>query len=166
SKGLGNLAGLLQNRPQRLPEAKRLAEEALAIDKTLDPGAVEIWITYQILAEIAQKQGESSQAMEYRRLAREAKWNYAGTRYELRKRGKLIGMVVAAVSDSEVRQQLEEFVSGLKGRLENLAVAIRQILAGERDEDAFLEDLHYDDAVIIRAILQGIANPETLQDLL
>ncbi|MGB5967229.1 MAG: tetratricopeptide repeat protein, partial [Spirulinaceae cyanobacterium] len=163
SKALNNLANLLQNQPQRLPEAQQLVEEALAINKTLDPGAAQIWKTYNILAEITQKQGESSQARDYRRLAREAKWNFAGTRYELRKHGEFIAGVVAAVSDGEVRQQLEEFISGFEGVWENLAAAIRQILAGERDEDVFLEDLDLEDSMIIRAILQGIANPETLQ---
>ena len=113
------------------------------------------------MAEITQKQGNSSQVREYRRLAREAKWNFAGTRYELQKHGSLIAMVVAAVSDGEVRQHLEEALDD--GAFSD---AIRQILSGERDEDVFLEDLDYDQAVIIRAILQGIADPTTLEDLL
>ncbi|MGB7518590.1 MAG: tetratricopeptide repeat protein, partial [Spirulinaceae cyanobacterium] len=50
SKALNNLANLLQNQPQRLPEAQQLVEEALAINKTLDPGAAQIWKTYNILA--------------------------------------------------------------------------------------------------------------------
>ncbi len=43
---LCNLANLLLNLPGRLAEARQLAEEALAIDKKLDPGAAEIWKTY------------------------------------------------------------------------------------------------------------------------
>ncbi len=167
STRLFRLAFFLYKKTQNLSEACQLAEEALTISKTLDPAVAEIWNIYELLARIAQKQGKSSQAREYSRLAREAKWNFTGTRYELRNYSKLIGMVVATVSDSERRQQLEELLEPYvnKGWV-NLVTAIRQILAGERDEDVFLEDLNYEDAVTIRAILQGIADPTTLQDLL
>ena len=166
TRTINNLADLLQNQPQRLPEAQQLAEEALAISKTLDPAANMIWQTYTILAEIPQKQGHSSQVREYRRLAREAKWNFAGTRYELRKHSQLIAGVVAAVGDDEAGQKLEEvWEAYTKNDWVNLVAAIRQIILGERDEDVFLEDLHYQEAVIIRAILQGIADPTTLEDL-
>ena len=75
SKTLHNLAGLLMNLPGRLTEARQLAEEALAIDKTLDPGAAAIWKTYGILAEIARKGG----SLGYRRPNRGATAN-AGKR--------------------------------------------------------------------------------------
>jgi tetratricopeptide (TPR) repeat protein len=45
AKVANNLAALLQNDPARLPEARQLAEQALEIEKTLDPGAAEIWKT-------------------------------------------------------------------------------------------------------------------------
>jgi len=67
SKMLSNLANLLQQHfPARLAEARQLAEESLAIDKTLDPVAAQIWKTYNILANIAEQQGETAQAAEYR----------------------------------------------------------------------------------------------------
>ena len=46
-KRLSNLANLLRTQPGRLDEARELAEESLAIKKTLDPGAAEIWKTYR-----------------------------------------------------------------------------------------------------------------------
>ncbi|MDM8558570.1 tetratricopeptide repeat protein [Candidatus Parabeggiatoa sp. HSG14] len=74
ASSLGNLADLLQtNYPNRLPEAQQLAEEALAIMKTLDSSVSEIWQTYNILAEIAEQQNEPDKAAEYRRLSDEAK---------------------------------------------------------------------------------------------
>ncbi len=39
--GLNNIAGLLQNQPNRLPEAQQFAEQALAIDKTLEPATAQ-----------------------------------------------------------------------------------------------------------------------------
>jgi len=80
SKGLNNLANLLQNQPERLTEARQLAEQALAIKQTLDPAAAEIWKSYELLAQIADKQGDVAAAKAYRRLSRDAKMNYAGTR--------------------------------------------------------------------------------------
>ena len=95
SRALSNLANLLLTQPDRLAEARQLAEESLNIIKlTLDPGVSAIWTTYQILAEIADKEAAvtpdsrrqaelQTQAREHRRLAREAKRNFAGTRQEL-----------------------------------------------------------------------------------
>jgi tetratricopeptide (TPR) repeat protein len=63
---LSNLAGLLSDGPGRLGDARSYAEEALVIKKTLDPAAAEIWKTYQILAEIAGKEGNLEAARGYR----------------------------------------------------------------------------------------------------
>ena len=38
----------------------------------------------------------------------------------------------------------------------NLADATDRILAGERDEDVLCENLHYNQAVIVMAILEGL----------
>jgi len=67
---INNLASLLQtNYPDRLPEARQLAEEALAIKKTLDSAVSEIWATYDVLALIAEQEGDGGKAEEYRRLS-------------------------------------------------------------------------------------------------
>jgi hypothetical protein len=42
-----------KNRPGRLLEARELVLEALELKKTLDPGAAEAWLPYNILAKIA-----------------------------------------------------------------------------------------------------------------
>ncbi len=44
--------------------------------------------------------------------------------------------------------------------------AIRSILAGERNADVLCESLDVDDSMIIEAILQGLEDPSSLQDLL
>jgi hypothetical protein len=69
SKAMTNLAWLLARRPGRLGEAKRLGEEGLSIDLTLNPGAAEIWKTYNILSRIADLNARPAEASEYRRLA-------------------------------------------------------------------------------------------------
>ncbi|BAY29101.1 TPR domain protein [Nostoc carneum NIES-2107] len=163
---LNNLANLLENQPHRLSEARQLAEEALAIRKTLDPGAAEIWIIYDILADIADKQGDSTQAKEYRRQARQAKAAFAGTQYELRQYGQLIAQVVAAVDDAEIREQLEIEMENRAEDLPNFVAAIRRILAGERDENILCEPLNLENSMIISAILRGIADPQSLEALL
>ena len=56
SRALNNLANLLQTQPDRLAEARQLAEKALALSKTLHPGTTEIWTTYDLLAYIAVKE--------------------------------------------------------------------------------------------------------------
>jgi tetratricopeptide (TPR) repeat protein len=77
ARTLSNLADLLVKDPARLDEARRLAEEGLAIDETLDPAAAQIWTTYEILARIAAQQGNNSQSAEYRSKAEQAFAPYA-----------------------------------------------------------------------------------------
>jgi len=154
SKRLSNLADLLQQDPNRLKEAQQLAEEGLAIDKTLDPAAAEIWKTYGLLAVISDKQGDSAKAKDYRRLSRTARANFAGTAYELRQHAPLIEAVVMAVADPAVREQLEPVLENMISRgWQNLIAAIRQILDGERDEDILCERLNSMEYLIILAIL-------------
>ncbi|BAY28322.1 TPR domain protein [Nostoc carneum NIES-2107] len=167
SKAVNNLAELLQKQLNRLSEAQQLAEEALAILQTLDSAVTEIWKTYGLLADITDKQGKTTQAQAYRRLSRQAKAAFAGTRYELRKYGRLIAAVIAAVNDAKVRQQLELVLEKMVKRgWGNLVAAIRLVLNGERDEDVLCESLDLDTSMIINAILRGIANPDTLNELL
>jgi tetratricopeptide (TPR) repeat protein len=163
AKNLSNLANLLQNQPD-LSEAQQLAEQALAIKKNFDPATAEIWKTYEVLAQIADKQGNVQEAKKYRRLAREAKTNFAGTRYELKQYRQLILGTVLAIENAEIRKALEaEMETAPKQWKNNIIVAIQQILSGERDVEKLCELLSWYDAPIITAILEGIANPESLK---
>ncbi len=155
SISLGNLADLLQNQ-DRLTEARQLAEEALAIKQTLDPAVAEIWKTYLILAEIADKQGNTTQAKEYRRLSRQEYAQFAGMMYQLQKHEDLIAGVVAALDNAEVRQQLEAYMEQAPEGWADTIAAIRAILEGERDEEVLCEPLDYEKAAIVSAILRVI----------
>ncbi|QLE40439.1 CHAT domain-containing protein [Nostoc sp. C052] len=166
SDTLSNLALILQDQPHRRSEAQQLAEEALAIKKTLDPVVAQIWKTHNILADIADKQGDTTQAKEYRRQARQAKAAFAGTQYELRQHGQFIAGVVAAVDNAQIREQLETALENFAEDWQNLVAAIRHILAGERDENILCEPLNLEDSMIISAILWGIADPQSLAALL
>jgi tetratricopeptide (TPR) repeat protein len=178
SKCLNNLANVLQGQLGRLTEARQLAEESLAINKTIDPGAAEIWKSYDTLAEIAEKEAAESvndglktefqtKALEYRRLAREAKRSFPATRHELRQHLPLILGPIAAVHDLEQRKQLEQELPDLERRgWTGLVAAIRRILAGERDADALCTPLDFEDSMIIETILAGLADPDSLSDLL
>ena len=156
SRSLSNLAYLLQNQPHRLTEANQLASEALKIDKTIDPTASQIWKTYGLLAEIADKQGDTTQARAYRRLSQQEYAQFAGMPYYLQQHETLITVVVAAVDNKEVRQQLEAAIEEIPESWANLVTAIRAILDGERDQEVLLEPLDYDDAAIVSAILGGL----------
>ncbi|WP_211211661.1 tetratricopeptide repeat protein [Lamprocystis purpurea] len=109
SNGLGNLANLLQSQPTRLAEARRLAEESLAIKETLDPGAAEIWNTHDILAQItdceraaapdpATAAALAAQSSAHRRRARAALRAFPGTRHRLQPHLPLIRLVVQALA--------------------------------------------------------------------
>ena len=61
--------------------------------------------------------------------------------------------VIAAVTDAEVRQELETALDSYPEGWKNLAQAIRQILAGERDAEVLCEPLDFNEAPIVVAIL-------------
>jgi tetratricopeptide (TPR) repeat protein len=161
SRRLHNLANLLANQPNRLPEAHQLATDALAIKQTLDPAAAEIWKAYSLLAKIATAQNEPDKARGYRHLARTTKADFPGTQYELQKYAPLIEFVVVAVGNKAVREQLEPLLPQLENVKGQLVAAIRRVLAGERDVEVLWDDLDLEDSMIIAAILRGLCDPET-----
>ena len=96
-----NLADFLRTQPQYLNEARTLAEEALQLRKTLEPGVAEIWKAYHLLAQIAEQEADLSPdsvdqqqrqqgAREYRRLARDAFRAFPGNKVSLKRFAPLI----------------------------------------------------------------------------
>lgn len=179
-----NLADLLQNDPARLPEARQLAEQALAIKKTLDPGAASIWNAYTILAQIADKQAAQdgigaaekakleAEAREHRRLGREARSAFMGTQHQLKPLLPLVKLIADAANGNEQsREMAEKLVAGLKDQAANnpeaiqLFEAMERILAGEREIEN-LDDLNSGVALILQQILEAVKNPESLKALL
>jgi hypothetical protein len=74
---------------------------------------------------------------------------------------------VLATQKPEVRTQLEEVLSRREERgWTNLVRAIRSTLEGERNADVACEGLDVGDSMVIEAILQGLADPSSVQDLL
>ncbi len=180
-RALSNLAQLLERLPGRLSEARRLAEEALAVTENLDPGAAEIWKTRYLLAQISEQEAElasdptrqselRAQARNHRLFARETKRNFAGTRSGLQQRAKLIFVAVAACTgEPHARDVLAQHQAEMRrggATWSALADALDQVLAGEREEEALLSDLKLDQAMILEAILRGLEDPSTLSDLL
>lgn len=160
---LSNFAVLLTSQGGRLAEARQLAEESLAIKQTMDPGAAEIWETYAILAQIADQQSEPDQAAEYRRLARQAKRNFAGTAYEVRRFAPLITIVVSALlGNDDVRTSVNELLQQLKEHNAELALPIERILVGERDVETLCQHAGLDASMIIETILAAIQDPSII----
>jgi tetratricopeptide (TPR) repeat protein len=174
ANSLNNLANLLQDQPHRLKEAQQLAEQALAICKTLDESSTEIWTTYNILTKIFEKQGDINKANFHRQLSRETYLRFAGMPYQMKQYANLIGGVVQVLlvptlerGNKESNQtieilQLKEALKQLPEDWQNLAKAIEQILDGERNETLLLEPLNYGEAAIVHLILQGIENPKNI----
>ncbi len=181
SRDLSNLADLLRTQPGRIAEARELAEEAHALMKTLDPGAAEIWWSYNILAKIADEEAAGAsdasqraqlqaEAREHRRLARETYRAFPGTRTQLRRHAQLIFAAVFACSGHhEARQTLTEEQAEMRhagGDWANFATALDRLLAGERDAAALCDGLEYNTTALIEIILAGIVDPETLRDFM
>jgi hypothetical protein len=75
--------------------------------------------------------------------------------------GLILG-VVQCVHNAELRPQLEQALTvSEKNGWDKLVAAIRKILDGSRDESV-LNGLDDDDTVIVRSILHGLQDPNTL----
>lgn len=149
---LSNLASLPQSQPGRLEEAHRLAEEALTIKQTLDPGATAIWKTHDILAQIADRQ------------AQEAKRRFAGTAHELKRFAPVVAMMLAAVEGHEhgvaATSQFVELFTKAVGENAEFAKTLKRILSGERDTKALCARLSQS-APAIETILQALRPQRT-----
>lgn len=79
-------------------------------------------------------------------------------------------MILCAITAAQGPGQKAEYGEALavleKRGWANLVAAVRRFLAGERDEDALCEPLDLGDSMILDAILRGLADPSTLDDLL
>ncbi|GDY21876.1 hypothetical protein LBMAG56_32230 [Verrucomicrobiota bacterium] len=181
AKALNNLANLLQTQPGRLAEVRQLAGEALAMSQTLDPGTAEIWKNYNLLAQIADREAAAcadsrrktelaAGACEHRRLARDARRNVAGTRHKLRQFAPIILAIVAACAgQAEGRaavKQFQQMLSQAAPDWQSLSRVLDRLVAGERDETALCDGLGSTQALLIETILQVLADPSTLSDLL
>jgi tetratricopeptide (TPR) repeat protein len=166
SKTLHNLANLIEGQPGRLAEARQLAEEALALKKTLDPGAQEIWTTYTILADIADQEGKREQAAEYRRLARDAKRAFPGTAHEMRRHLPLILETCQAIQSPEKAAEFDGVLLAMEEHgWSDFVGAIRRILSGERNREALCDNLDLEDSMIVETILEALENPAVLQQM-
>jgi tetratricopeptide (TPR) repeat protein len=163
---LHNLAVMLKDRLGRLGDARAYAEQALAIEKTADAAAAEIWRTDDLLAEIAGKEGNFEAARGY---SREARTSYAAApvgQETLRRHGALVKGVVTTVADPAKRPALEQAMAGMFERgWTRLVEALCHVLDGERDEDALCEPLDREDSMIVQSVLRGIADAESLNDI-
>ena len=132
-----------------MDEARGLAEESLTIKETLDPAAATIWTTYSLLARIADQQGDSSQAAEYRAKSRQTYLAFPGWRQQLEEDEEIIDAVVEASTYPEMQDELEEGLDELAEQgWDDLVAAIERILSGERDEAALCEPLDYEEAAL------------------
>ena len=111
-----------------------------------------------------------TQAREYRRLARDARRDFAGTRHELRKYAQLIVATVGACAgQEEARTVVAKHQAAMcegGGGSAKVAGVLDRVLAGERDAEVLCEGLGPEGSMIIETILQGISDPSTLEDLL
>jgi tetratricopeptide (TPR) repeat protein len=165
ASSLNNLADLLQNQAKRLDEALALAEQALTIRETLDAASAEIWKTYGLLAQIADKQQDSAKASQYRQSSRDSYLRFAGMPTQMKRYAWLIAEVLNAILTQSVNEAVTTDLQNLQQDHAHLVNAIQHLLNGERNEAVLLEPLDYTEAAIIHLILKGIANPDSLATL-
>ena len=166
ARDLNTLARLLLNEVQagrapleRLAEARDYAERALAIRETFDASS-EIWVTLNILADIADKEGLGPAARNYRRREREAFAAFAGNRYFIDRehRSLIADVVTAANGDMQARGKVETVLPQLEVDGWHIATAIQRIWAGERDWHLLAEEMDSQSALVTLRVLETLAS--------
>lgn len=173
---LNSLAGVIFAQPGRIEEARAMARESILLAKAIEPAHPEIWTTHEILARISDleairatdphvQEEHRAESRKERRIARDARRAHPGMRGELVLSAPLIFDVVAAVHMGEPDE-----IQGILAELEEcdarrFSEALQRIAEGSRDAETICEDLDFDESMTIEAILQGLADPETISDL-
>ncbi len=167
ARGLTNLASLLVHEVRagrfattRLIEAKRYAEQALAIEETVDALGF-IWKTLNVLAAIADLEGRAEEARDYRRRERETFAAFEGNRYFIdREFGQLIAAIAAAAQgNAQAREAVEAELPELEEDGWHIAAATQRIWAGERDWESLAEDVAANSALLVLRVLETIEEP-------
>src|SRR2546427_2296613 len=99
-------------------------------------------MTLGILADIADLEGRTEVARDYRRRARETFAAFAGNRYHIdRQHGQLIAAIAAAaLGNAQAREAVEAALPRLEEDGWKIAAATKRIWAGERDWHALARD--------------------------
>lgn len=155
---LHDLAILLQGRPDRLDEARVMAEESLAIRQRLGaPASHELCRICSILAQIADAQGREAEAQQYRRKARAAWHALPDSRQMRESHSPIVEAMIAMATQPQHRGEAEAALAAIEQQGKtDLAAVVRRILDGERDGEALMAQLGVVDADIVDAVLYGI----------
>jgi tetratricopeptide (TPR) repeat protein len=142
-----------------LDGAEGYAEQALRIMERLGPSS-ELWRTYGILARIAEQRGQPEGTRDCQRRAQESfaafPGNWAGLERQF---GQLVAAVAAAARGVPgAREAVEGSFEALRAGDWQLAAPIQRIWAGERDVWALTEGLDPQDALIVRKMLEALAD--------
>lgn len=159
-----NLAGLLLDEvrtgraaPERLAEARRYAERALAIREKLEVSEP-IWSTLNILAGITELEGRPVEATALRRREREAFAAFAGNRWHIDQQfGQLIAAIVAAArGNREARAAIEQALPQLEANGWKITDAVRRIWGGEREWHGLCEGIDSNSALMVKRVLEEL----------
>ncbi len=117
--------------------------------------------TYGVLAEIAERRGRPDEARAWRRKEQETFAAFAGSETQLPKWADSVAQAVAAAcqGNAQAGKELEPFLQRI-GQTDNwraLPPVITRIMAGERDLQDLTDELDHLDALIIRRILERLA---------
>lgn len=161
---LNGLAHLLVNedypdRMAHLAEAHQYAEQARQMAEKL-PIEDETWTLYRVLATIADLEGHTNEAESFWRREREVYAAFLPHRAEIdQKYGSFIANIVAAArGDEQARAQVDAELAPFDANDQTrpVAVAIRRILAGERDWHTLSKNVVSHNALILLRVLESL----------
>ncbi len=166
---LDSYAELLLARSGRLAQSREVAEKALAVKQDLEPLVAALWVTFDILARIADAESEPELAADWRHKARVAKHAHPDSFDEVKRFAREINAVVSSLqNDAEATNTADQWQRQLKrtgGDAAVMAGAIQALREGERDPDLLLRGLGPASSMILETLLEAVEDPESLKAL-
>lgn len=162
---LSNLAALLINEVQagraewtRLAEARSYLEQSRSIKEQPDITG-DIWNTYNLLAQVAELEGQSEAVRDYRKRERESYVAFPGNRLQVDQQyGDLINYVVASIrGDAFGQAVIAQVLPALEQKGWHISEAVQRIRRGEHDWQVLTEGLGGKEALLLLRVLETLA---------
>ncbi|MCP4353864.1 MAG: tetratricopeptide repeat protein [Desulfobacterales bacterium] len=153
-----------------LSEAEQWAHQARKIMESIGDLSVQIWNTYNILAQIAEAVNNPEAVIRWRKKERKAYAAFPGhwARHQKTWIPQIAAIRKAVQGDSEAKEAVASLLDKLAQTddWKNLAVVLGKVLSGERDAEKLADEYKLDgtDYLILVKVLEGLSEPQITTD--
>ena len=151
-----------------LADAAGWARKVLKIKESIGDPSLRLWMTYNILGNIAEAKGDADAARVWRHKERVAYVAFPGHWANLQGQWGGLVQAVAATARGDVSLELADALDkNMESGWGNVVAVLRALVAGARDADALADAHHLEgiDYLIVRKVLEAVGGKSTTDDV-